>query len=437
MPERNKHFDIRERTVIEQGIARRDSMSKIAREIGKQTSSVIREIKRNCVPASPRFLSVDDRNVCVKASSCRVVGLCANGCLSPCRTCKSGMCNGRCPDFQAIPCPLLEKPPYCCNGCANRYGYGCPHPYRFYDAHMANELANQRKVESRLGIDCTEEELERINLIVTPLVKKGQSPEHVWATHADELPITSRTYRRYVDSGYVDILGPHLPRKARMKPRKKKKEDEYDSPSLDGHRYSDFLALPDELREKAVQMDCVEGKAGELPAILTLTFPTLEFQILMYLEAKDQLHVKEAIDQMQSLAGESFSDLFGIILTDRGTEFKDHTKIEHGKNGAKRCSVYYCDPQRSDQKAFCERNHAELRRIIPKGTSLVKFEKGDLAAIGSHLNSYLRPALNFRAPLAAAAKAGLGNIIDGMGYELLDPDDVVMKRSLIKEILAR
>lgn len=94
--------------------------------------------------------------------------------------------------------------------------------------------------------------------------------------------------------------------------------------------------------------------------------------------------------------------------------------------------------QRSDQKVFCERNHRELRRIIPKGTPLIKFEKRDMALIASHLNSsYLRPELNFVAPLSKARKAGLGDLIDGLEYELLDPDDVVMKPFLIKEILAR
>ena len=33
----------------------------------------------------------------------------------------------------------------------------------------------------------------------------------------------------------------------------------------------------------------------------------------------------------------------------------------------KRCRVYYCDPQSPGQKGRCERNHEELRRILPKG----------------------------------------------------------------------
>lgn len=439
MPERIKgsHLGIDSRNHIEQGILRGDSMAEIARDLDVQTTSVIREIKRNRVPESPRYLIVKTRNICTRADVCKKAGLCKNGCIMPCRKCKKSLCNELCPDFLPAPCPLLEKAPYCCNDCANRYGYGCSHPYLFYDAHMANELAKKRKSESRQGIDCTKEELEQINYVVTPLVLKGHSPEVIWASHGDELPITSRTYRNYVSMGAVDIINLQLPEWHLYKPRKKKEVPKEESPSLIGHLYEDFLALPEEKRAKAVQMDCVEGKQGEAPAILTLMFPAMEFQILMYLEVENQTFVKKAFDDLQSLMGDAFADLFEIVLTDRGEAFKDHVKLEYGRNGVKRCSVYYCDPRRSDQKAFCERNHRELRRIIPKGTSLLKFEKGDMRLIASHLNSYLRPQLNFVAPLSLAAKAGLGDLVDGLGYEILDPDAVVLKPALIKEILAR
>ena len=167
---RNAQIGIDDRLHIERGIARKDSMSKIAREIGASPSSVIREIKRNRVPESSRYLVAQARNICLRARLCKKAGLCDNGCMMFCRNCQGGKCNELCSDFLADPCPMLEKPPYCCNECANRYGHGCDHPYMFYDPYMANELAKKRRSESRAGIDCTEEELERINFIVTPLV---------------------------------------------------------------------------------------------------------------------------------------------------------------------------------------------------------------------------------------------------------------------------
>lgn len=58
--------------------------------------------------------------------------------------------------------------------------------------------------------------------------------------------------------------------------------------------------------------------------------------------------------------------MFGTVLTDRGPEFSDVAGME--RDG--RCSVYFADPMRSDQKGACEKNHIELRKIVPKGTSL-------------------------------------------------------------------
>ncbi|MDD5926383.1 MAG: hypothetical protein PUC43_09140, partial [Ellagibacter isourolithinifaciens] len=106
-------------------------------------------------------------------------------------------------DFLPDQCPWLAKPPFACNGCHRRYGMGCGYEYRFYDGRMAHELAQKRKAESREGIDVTPEELEALRSIVRPLIKKGQSPEVIWATRAGELPVSLSTFYRYVEMGGV------------------------------------------------------------------------------------------------------------------------------------------------------------------------------------------------------------------------------------------
>ena len=81
------------------------------------------------------------------------------------------------------------------------------------------------------------------------------------------------------------------------------------------------------------------------------------------------------------------------ILTDRGSEFSDPLAIERSclEPGKRRCRVFYCDPLAPGQKGACERNHSELRRILPKGRS--DFDAptcADLAVAASHVNSYPR-----------------------------------------------
>ena len=83
------------------------------------------------------------------------------------------------PGVQANLCPWLTKPPYVCNDCRKRYGTGCGYEYRFYDGKLAHETAMKRKTEPRAGIDCTREQLVEMADFVRPMLKKGQSPEHI------------------------------------------------------------------------------------------------------------------------------------------------------------------------------------------------------------------------------------------------------------------
>lgn len=57
--------------------------------------------------------------------------------------------------------------------------------------------------------------------------------------------------------------------------------------------------------------------------------------------------------------------------------------------------MYYCDVRQSQQKGGCERNHVEVRKILPKGrgVSFDRLDARDCAALMSHLDSEPRPAL--------------------------------------------
>lgn len=190
-----------DRMAIEQQLKDCRPLPEIARGLGVAPSTVAREIKRNGVSSSPSFLSVETRNICLRREACSKRDVCGKGCLMPCPTCRTSMCNKVCPDFLPDQCPWLAKPPFACNGCHRRYGMGCGYEYRFYDGRMAHELAQKRKVESREGIDVMPEELEAMRSIVRPLIKKGQSPEVIWATRAGELPVSLSTFYRYVEMG--------------------------------------------------------------------------------------------------------------------------------------------------------------------------------------------------------------------------------------------
>lgn len=60
--------------------------------------------------------------------------------------------------------------------------------------------------------------------------------------------------------------------------------------------------------------------------------------------------------------------MFRAVLTDNGAEFSDEAAIAAllGE-GPGETRLFYCDPWRSDQKGACERNHVEIRKLLPKG----------------------------------------------------------------------
>lgn len=93
------------------------------------------------------------------------------------------------------------------------------------------------------------------------------------------------------------------------------------------------------------------GRAGsDAQCILTLYFKRLHFQIYMLLEEHTADCVVKALDDLQALCGKMYPRLFGLILMDRGTEFSNVLRMEHGRDGQKRGSVYFCDPLQSQQK---------------------------------------------------------------------------------------
>lgn len=120
------------------------------------------------------------------------------------------------------------------------------------------------------------------------------------------------------------------------------------------------------------------------------------FQIMGLLEEHTCEAVVGYLDWMETILGTfEFARLFGTVLADRGIEFCDFEAIERScLSNARRCRVYYCDPQRSGQKGSCEKNHVELRRILPKGSSFEALTAFDVATVCIHVNNYPRKSLD-------------------------------------------
>lgn len=432
-----------DRLAIERGLNRGDRVSWIAKTIGRAPKVVAAEIRRNWTDDPRGMLVVRTRNICSKAGKCDVRGLCGGMCRARCSRCADWLCNSLCPDFEARPCPRVEKSPYCCNACPQRVGSGCRHPYRFYEAKWAQDLAERRRREAREGIDCDPEAFERAIAVIERGLTLGQSPAHIIAANPDAVPFGVRSLYNYLAGAKLGALTKiDLPKAVRYKPRAHAgdpKAPRIPRDVLEGRRWSDFCALCETDRSNAVEMDTVVGRQGkDRQCILTVFLRRIGFQFYMLLPDKGASSVVGAIDTLHSICGKRFSKLFGLVLCDRGPEFADARRIECAKNGAKRLALFYADPQQSQQKARAERCHEELRRILPKGkTDFDALTKSDMARVMSHVNSYLRGSMDWTSP-AEMARVLLGpDVLDAYGVEAIDPREVNLTPALVPHAIAR
>lgn len=131
-----------------------------------------------------------------------------------------------------------------------------------------------------------------------------------------------------------------------------------------------------------------------------------------------------------ALGPEGTRRVFGAVLTDNGHEFSDESRLAalFGEQAGE-TRLFYCDPRRADQKGGCEKNHVELRKLLPKGKGL-RFDlltRKDCALVMSQVNSEPRGRLAWMTPAHAFA-AALGDdacaLMDAFGVEELEPDEL-------------
>lgn len=426
------HITFEMRVTIENRVIEGRSLASISREIDVDATSVSRELRRN--RRSDGFSSHPSlRNRCARRRSCSERRLCGGGCARKCASCGAMCREGGCPSFEEDACRRTSGAPWVCNGCPERPR--CPLERFTYSAKVAQAKADARLTESRQGVDMTGHEMRMLAEAVREGLAKGQSVHHIFASR-DDLPCSERSFYRHVENEAIDVHKMELRKKVRYKKRRKGPARGRDDGIFEGRTRADWLALPDEARMNTVQMDCVEGAEGDSQAILTLHFLPIRFQIYVLLGRKDPGHVVAALDRLESLLGgpAAFKGVFGTILADRGAEFSDVAGMERGG----RCSVYFCDTMRADQKGACEKNHVELRKIIPKGASIdaLGLDPWLMGGICSHANSSLRLSVGDASPAALAAVALPAALLDGLGISAVPPADVETRPELIERLRA-
>ena len=260
-------------------------------------------------------------------------------------------------------CDKTEKAPFICNGCPNKNK--CRKNKFFYFAEDANNDYKKILVESREGIDFENVEFRKMDKIIKEEIDKGHSFYMIVQDHP-EFDITERTLYYYQEKGYLSTKNIDLPRKVRYKKRtrtiSKNKSERKEQNCRIGRTYNDFT---DYIKinniDYYIEMDTVEGIKGH-SLLLTLCIVPFNFLLAYKLNEQTISEVTKQIDELKKKLGyELFHKVFPIILTDNGKEFKRPDLIEDNGNDVVKTKVFFCDPNRSDQKGTIEVTHEYIR----------------------------------------------------------------------------
>lgn len=429
---KNRHLTREERNIIEVGLRKKESFKSIGRELGKDPTTIAKEVK-NHIQYRKTGCYGKSFNDCLNRKNCTAQHLCGKRkCNRYCRFCNTHPCSTLCPDYHQQICSRLSKPPYVCNGCEDKRS--CTLEKRIYSASYAQREYEIVRSESRQGIQLTEEDALRLDSLISPLLMKGQSLHHICVNHADEIMLNERSLYNYVNNGLFTAKNIDMPRVIRMGKRKKKKDNfKVDKKCRIDRTYQDFLNfMAEHPGVPIVEMDSVEGKKGG-KILLTLHFTIPQLMLAFIRDSNTSQSVIDIFNRIYlKLNPAIFCSLFQVILADNGSEFSNPSAIESILVGHPRTHIFYCDPQAPFQKGAAENNHSLIRRIIPKGSSLDRFTQKDITLMMNHINSYGRPNLGDKTPYEVFAALYGKDFLTGMGAELISPDKVILRPSLLR-----
>ena len=129
-----------------------------------------------------------------------------------------------------------------------------------------------------------------------------------------------------------------------------------------GRTYDDYCTfISNHPNINITEMDTVEGKKGGA-VLLTILLQNCNFMLAFIRKSNNAQSVIDCFDYLYSIRpNDIYSKLFGVLLTDNGTEFSNPLAIEFADSSCKRSSVFYCDPMSPQQKPKVENNHTLLR----------------------------------------------------------------------------
>ena len=283
----------------------------------------------------------------------------------------------------------------------------------------------------------TPEEVYEINNTLTPLIKKGQTINHLYINQPDILDFSKPSFYNYVNNGVFEFGPLDFPRIVKYKKRKnsqnhrtrKKKE------ILINRGYEDFTNyISKNLDVNIVEMDTVVGLQVEFDCFLTLLWRKSKFMLIFKLESQTTEEVTKIFRILQEIISyDEYKKLFQVILTDNGHEFFNVNNIECIQSSGEYVThLFFCDPHMSCQKGLIEKNHEFIRYLLPKGSSLKNITQEDCDLFMNNINSLYRDSLNGKCPYEAMLFICNEYILKKLNCYFIEPEEILLNDSLLK-----
>lgn len=423
-----KHLTYRERGIIENCLNQGYKLFEIANTLNRDPRGIKNEIynKRQVSDKSAKG------NVCGRFDTCKKVRLCDSCNYGGCKYCKHRNCNTFCKDFISLPeCKITSRYPYVCNGCDKLRT--CKNIKVFYKAHIAQEIYEDNVSSFKKGVKKTNKEIKDLDYHLSQGIRNGLSVSVIIAKNS--LNISPSTAYKYINDKVLTVRNIDLKRKVRYKakptPADRRKRKLYNH--LISRTLEDYMVYISEHPECNIwQMDTIMGKHSESECVLSLLYTRSNLQLFFKLNSKSIDEVNRIFDSIKGhLGDEIFKETFEAIVTDNGNEFYDPISIETNKDtGEKLISVFYCHPNRSDQKAKCEKNHEHFREFIAKGKSLTPYTNKDMDYISLMVNNYSRGLFKFKSPLEVS-KIFLNEKV----FELNNLKEIPISKVILKPLI--
>jgi IS30 family transposase len=430
----SKFFTYEERLDLQKFLKESLSFKEISRRLEKNPTTISREVRKYSSEIATGYPGFPF-NACKNRFYCRIKNICGKACTRKsaqyCKLCPS--CNTNCDKYIEEICTARFRIPYVCNGCEN-IGK-CTLLKNIYDAEHAHVKSHEMISQSRSGLCVSEEEINRLNKIISPLIQNGQSVNQVYLNHEDELMCSEKTIYNYIDACMFDVRNIDLPRKVKFRERYKKPEFKVDKGCRIGRNYEAFTSYMEKNPDTpVVQMDSVIGSKGG-KCLLTIHFVECSLMLAFLRDANTSKSVIDIFNDLDMILGkEKFNHLFQIILTDNGSEFSNPRAIEYRETHPFfRTQVYYCDAGSPFQKGACEVNHELIRRVLPKGTSFNQLTQEDVNLMMNHINSYKRKKLNNRSPYETFSFYHGEEVLHKLGCYPVAASDIMLKPVLLKK----